>query len=41
MPEKDYNNVLCARPKDKPSDEKCDEKEIPAPKLWIKKYIMD
>jgi hypothetical protein len=41
MPEKDYDNVLCARPKDKPADKKCDKEPIPAPKLWIKKYIMD
>ena len=42
MPDRDYENVLCVRPQDRPeSDNKCDEAEVPAPKLWIEKTFTD
>ena len=41
MPDKEYENVACVHPEDNPNDEKCDDEEVPAPKLWIKKYILD
>ena len=41
MPDKDYKNVLCARPEDNPDQEDCDDEPVPAPDLWIKKSFTD
>jgi hypothetical protein len=41
MPKQDYTNVACVRPEDDPTKENCDEEDIHAPKLWIKKTFTD
>jgi hypothetical protein len=41
MPDRDYKNVLCARPEDNPYQEDCDDEPVPAPDLWIKKSFTD
>jgi hypothetical protein len=41
MPSKEYKNVACVKPEENPEDEDCDDEEIPAPKLRIKKSFSD